>query len=480
MPTTNNVLRILVASPSDLKKERTLLEEVIQELNILMPPLKGVSFELIKWETHVAPGIDTDPQAVINRQFPQDYDILIVMFWSRIGTATPRSPSGTIEEFETAYQRWRHDPLSIDIMVYFKIAPVLPFDLDPAQLRALGEFRESLTKRGVLYFEFTDNDFSRLLRIHLAMKTMGLENKNRGALSGQSEGKSTTEKPSIEPSTEKSTQDKIRVLSDGDIPYDGTEEHTTKPDKPTEQNNNLIQENLTDVLQKVISSSQSTEFALEPESSPETPVEIPSEDNLLAMFEIVKSSMSQALEVTEHIKGAMNRFRVGTQRSTAQMESIKARDKNSQLLALRVLNTQAKIIAQLASELKPDIPILDDSLSRGLDAYADMLLSADFGENALTVPRLESALAAAEKLKNDLGGANENMRKFQKVIAASPKASAQFNRANSNLLEVLETITSTFDRGINLLSQIQDTGKPLLDSWRDVGKPGSNPNQRPG
>ena len=66
MPRTGIILRVFVASPSDVAEERAILEDVIRELNITWSKNLGIYLELVKRETHTFPGIGSDPQAVIN------------------------------------------------------------------------------------------------------------------------------------------------------------------------------------------------------------------------------------------------------------------------------------------------------------------------------------------------------------------------------------------------------------------------------
>ncbi|MCJ7586916.1 MAG: hypothetical protein MUQ00_03320 [Candidatus Aminicenantes bacterium] len=168
MPETVTVLRVLVASPSDLDDERRILDDVVRELNLSWQRPLGVSLELLRWETHVAPGVGAEPQAVIAQQLPPDYDILVAMFWTRAGTPTQRHGSGTLEEFENAYQRWTQDPQSVRLMMYFKTAPVSPDQIDPAQLEQVMRFRDSLAPRGILYTTFSAiEEFAQLVRMHL-------------------------------------------------------------------------------------------------------------------------------------------------------------------------------------------------------------------------------------------------------------------------------------------------------------------------
>ena len=55
----------------------------------------------VGWETHSHPEMNKktkSPQDVINKQVLKDCDVLIGIFWARIGTPTKKHKSGTIEE----------------------------------------------------------------------------------------------------------------------------------------------------------------------------------------------------------------------------------------------------------------------------------------------------------------------------------------------------------------------------------------------
>ncbi len=124
--------------------------------------------DLIRWETHVRPGIANDPQEAINNQIGNACDIIVGIFWGRIGTPTPRAGSGTLEELEKAIARWESDNNSVEVMIYFKDDGISPSQSDPDQLRQLASFRASLPERGVLYKQVTGKEFESLLRIDLA------------------------------------------------------------------------------------------------------------------------------------------------------------------------------------------------------------------------------------------------------------------------------------------------------------------------
>lgn len=161
------VIRVFVGSPGDLAEERSRLDDVVRELNLTWSRSLGVRLEVVKWETDAYPAAGPDAQAVLNEEFADDYEIFIGIFWTRLGAETPRAQSGTVEEFERALNRRRAGE-TVQLMLYFKDAPVAPTALVPQQLQKLIEFRERLKGDGILYWSFlTGDEFSNYSRLHL-------------------------------------------------------------------------------------------------------------------------------------------------------------------------------------------------------------------------------------------------------------------------------------------------------------------------
>lgn len=168
MPSTIQHIRVFVASPSDVVEERNRVDSVVRELNLSLPKESMIQLELLRWETHVYPSFGQYPQDVVNKQIGTEYDIFIGILWSRVGTATPGYPSGTLEEFHSAYEKWKVDPKSMTLMIYFKDEPLSPSRLDPDQLGQVQAFKKGLPSSGGLFWEFkTVDDFETQVRLHL-------------------------------------------------------------------------------------------------------------------------------------------------------------------------------------------------------------------------------------------------------------------------------------------------------------------------
>src|SRR5271165_6058547 len=94
------VYRILIASPSDVEAEREIAVSVIQEWNNLHSYDRKVALLPLRWETHTAPEYGTRPQEVINRAIVDECDLLVGIFWTRVGTPTGIADGGTLEEID--------------------------------------------------------------------------------------------------------------------------------------------------------------------------------------------------------------------------------------------------------------------------------------------------------------------------------------------------------------------------------------------
>jgi hypothetical protein len=109
----SRVYRILIASPSDVEDERETIVRLIQEWNDLNSYTRHVTLLPLRWETHAAPNYGTRPQEVINRAIVDDCDLLVGVFWTRIGSPTGVADSGTLEEIERVGKAGK------PIMLYF-------------------------------------------------------------------------------------------------------------------------------------------------------------------------------------------------------------------------------------------------------------------------------------------------------------------------------------------------------------------------
>jgi len=112
------VFEVMIASPSDVPQERLIAREVITEWNTIHAKDRQTVLMPIGWETHSTPGTGDRRQAIINGQLLKDADLLVAVFWTRLGSPTGVARSGTVEEIE------EHLRAGKPAMIYFSSAPV--------------------------------------------------------------------------------------------------------------------------------------------------------------------------------------------------------------------------------------------------------------------------------------------------------------------------------------------------------------------
>lgn len=157
------VVPVMIASPGDVHEERNLVRDIIHEWN----DIHSVTFSLVLlpvgWETHSSPDLGGRPQGLINKQVLEHCDLLVGVFWTRIGTPTGEAESGTVEEIR------KHIEAGKPAMVYFSTAPVAPNSLNQNQFKQLTKFKKWCKTQGLVEDYDNLSDFSDKFRKHIQM-----------------------------------------------------------------------------------------------------------------------------------------------------------------------------------------------------------------------------------------------------------------------------------------------------------------------
>jgi len=149
------VYRVMIASPGDVQAERDIVREVVHEWNAVNAVRRGIVLLPVGWETDLAPEMGDAPQTIIDKRILKDADLLVGIFWTRIGTPTANYASGAVEEIE------EHLKVGRPAMLYFSSAPAALDSVDPEQYRALKTFQDSCKPRGLFSTYADAEDFRR-------------------------------------------------------------------------------------------------------------------------------------------------------------------------------------------------------------------------------------------------------------------------------------------------------------------------------
>ncbi len=162
------IYKCFIGSPGDTTDERFACKEVIRHINKTIGEKFKFRIETLMWEDDSRPSFDVDAQAVINRQLlAKDYDLFIGIMWSRFGSPTERAESGTIEEFEDAFNKHKTQK-NVEICMYFNKKDIPQSNMDPEQIANVFRFKKKISEIGGLYNEYNGiEQFKDNLRLHL-------------------------------------------------------------------------------------------------------------------------------------------------------------------------------------------------------------------------------------------------------------------------------------------------------------------------
>lgn len=161
MPYQATVIPVMIASPSDVHEYRSIARDIMHEWNYIHSNSTNMVLMPVGWETHSSPELGSTAQELINDRVLEDCDLLLGVFWTRLGTPTGRAASGTVEEVE------RHLSSGKPAMIYFSTAPASLETVDHEQYAALQRFRKWCEGQGIIEIFSNAVDFNNKFRRHL-------------------------------------------------------------------------------------------------------------------------------------------------------------------------------------------------------------------------------------------------------------------------------------------------------------------------
>jgi nucleoside 2-deoxyribosyltransferase len=163
MPFPSTIFRIFIASPSDVEKERKILRQMIIDWNAINSIEIGIYLEAVGWESHSAPEHGMRAQEIINRRVLDDCDLLVGIFWTKFGSHTGVSDSGTQEEIDRFIEQGK------PVMLYFSEAAIKPKDVDNEQYTKVVAYRKKLMQNSLAYFYNNIGELKQKFSDHLSL-----------------------------------------------------------------------------------------------------------------------------------------------------------------------------------------------------------------------------------------------------------------------------------------------------------------------
>ena len=155
------VFTVMIAGPEDVQAEHQIIRDALAEWNVMHSAREQCVLLPTDWRTGAAPEMGGRPQAIINREVLERADLLVAVFWTRIGSPTGEAISGTVEEIQ------RQQGAGKPVMIYFSSEPAPTELLDTGQLDLVRKFRAEIEPLGLLSSYSSREEFAKVFPRHL-------------------------------------------------------------------------------------------------------------------------------------------------------------------------------------------------------------------------------------------------------------------------------------------------------------------------
>lgn len=155
---------VVLCGPGDVAKEIGIAREVIAEWNQRNWEGLNCGLKDKHWDSDAVPSMQARGQQVINWELIDNADLLVAIFWQRLGTPTGLHESGTAEEVRRAQAR------GIEVMLYFSDVEDIRADHDPDQRDMLRAFRAKAMQCGLPWAFQSRAEFRKRFGDHLSKK----------------------------------------------------------------------------------------------------------------------------------------------------------------------------------------------------------------------------------------------------------------------------------------------------------------------
>lgn len=97
--------RLLISAPSDVRTDDiAAVVGTVGRWNAIYGQQFGAVVVPTNWKQHSTASFGVRPQEALNEQLVDEADVVIALFWHRLGSPTGEAESGTVEEIEKAHE----------------------------------------------------------------------------------------------------------------------------------------------------------------------------------------------------------------------------------------------------------------------------------------------------------------------------------------------------------------------------------------
>ena len=164
-----NCYNVMIVSPSNISEERDIAKNILYRWNELNSRFHNIVFSVLGYDINAHADSGTHPQESLNHQLLEQADLIIAIFWTKLGTPTTEYSSGSVEEITKHIQQGKK------ALIYFSNKQVSPDKFNSEQYQKLQDYKKSI-QGSTFYKSFSSVDeFKNLLNDDIQLIANELE-----------------------------------------------------------------------------------------------------------------------------------------------------------------------------------------------------------------------------------------------------------------------------------------------------------------
>lgn len=164
-----NCYNVMIVSPSDVSREREIVKNVLYRWNEINSRSRHIVFSVLGYDINAHPDSGNHPQELLNQQLLEHADLIIAIFWTKLGSPTMEYSSGSVEEIS------KHIHQKKKAYIYFSNKAVELKNVNMTQYEKLQQYKTSIQGNSY-YKEFsTEEDFEHQLSDNIQLIANELE-----------------------------------------------------------------------------------------------------------------------------------------------------------------------------------------------------------------------------------------------------------------------------------------------------------------
>lgn len=155
------IYNVLISCASDIVEELNIIDGVIKYYNQTTGYNNCIQLSPRHWKEDSYPEYGSDPQGLLYKQFINECDFAIAIFWTKFGHPTSNYQSGVQDEIEYFHSNNK------DVLLFFSDCPICPSLIDIKQLKNLRNYKKKIReeRKGLNYTYGNLDDFKEKLRL---------------------------------------------------------------------------------------------------------------------------------------------------------------------------------------------------------------------------------------------------------------------------------------------------------------------------